>query len=123
MLNNCSDLAGVGFQCSSEEGLPERSDALWDATSGCLHNPVAGQRLAWQIREGVQVSFSSFSVFLFKFTTRLCNYINREKTMNMIYDHQLNIISSWPNIHMFYGSSVCIFFFKDALNYPTEVMT
>lgn len=59
------DLTGVGFQRSSEEGLPERSDALWDAASGCLHNPVAGQRLAWQIREGVQVSFSSFSGFSF----------------------------------------------------------
>ncbi len=72
-FKHCSDLAGVGFQCSSEEGLPERSDALWDAASGRLHNPVAGQRLAWQIREGVQVSLSSFSVFffLFKFTTRL----------------------------------------------------
>lgn len=63
LLKHCFDLTGVGFQCSSEEGLPERSDALWDAASGRLHNPVAGQRLERQIRERVQVSFSSFSGF------------------------------------------------------------
>ncbi len=99
MLNNCSDLAGVGFQCSSEEGLPERSDALWDATSGCLHNSVAGQRLAWQIREGVQVSFSSFSVFFFCLSLQLgyAYYINREKSMNMI------MISVYEYIFSFSG--------------------
>lgn len=55
---------GVGFQLSAEEGLPECSDALWDATPGCLHHPVAGPGPARQIRERVQVSGrpSSFQV-------------------------------------------------------------
>lgn len=42
-------LPGVGFQLSAEEGLPERSDALWDASPGCLHHPVAGPRPAREI--------------------------------------------------------------------------
>lgn len=40
---------GVGFQLSAEEGLPECSDALWDASPRCLHHPVAGPRPAREI--------------------------------------------------------------------------
>lgn len=45
-FNLCLDhfvyLSGVGLQCTAEEGVPECSDALWDASSGCFHQPVAG---------------------------------------------------------------------------------
>lgn len=52
---------GVGFQLSAEEGLPERSDALWDASPGCLHHPVAGPRPAREIWERVQVRNGTMS--------------------------------------------------------------
>lgn len=33
---------GVGFQCPPTEGLLKCSNALWNATPGCFHHPVAG---------------------------------------------------------------------------------
>lgn len=51
-------LSGFGLQCTTEEGFPECSYALRDASAGCFHQPVAGQRPPREVWERIQVSLN-----------------------------------------------------------------
>lgn len=50
--------SGFGLQCTAEEGFLECSDALWDASPGCFHQPVVGQGPPREVWEGIQVSLN-----------------------------------------------------------------
>lgn len=59
MLSNFADMlwdlhlfgfsSGAWFQCQAEEGFLECGDALWYASTGCLHHPVVGEGPARKI--------------------------------------------------------------------------